>query len=103
MEAALGMLYFKRLMVAMKHVGLNVAADVFMNSAQPVASDLLHIGKADIFIPNALLVLRQPIIFYLETIASTSSTVFGIGFPRIRKPSSVTKISSSILIPPKLR
>ena len=43
MEAALGMLYFKRLMVAMKHVGLNVPADVFMNSAQPFASDLLHI------------------------------------------------------------
>jgi len=51
MEAALGMLYFKRSMVAMKHVGLNVAADVFMKSAKPVASDLLHIGKADIFIP----------------------------------------------------
>jgi len=51
MEAALGMLYFKRLMVAMKHVGLNVAADVFMKSAKPVASDFLHIGKVDIFIP----------------------------------------------------
>ena len=52
MEAALGMLYFKRLMVAMKHAGLNVAADVFMNSAKPVASDLLHIGKEDIIIPK---------------------------------------------------
>ena len=51
MEAVLGMLYFKHLMVAMKHAGLNVAADVFMNSAQPVASDLLHIGKADISFP----------------------------------------------------
>jgi TPP-dependent indolepyruvate ferredoxin oxidoreductase alpha subunit len=38
-------------MVAMKHVGLNVAADVFMNLAKPVASDLLHIGKADIISP----------------------------------------------------
>ena len=38
-------------MVAMKHVGCNVPADVFMNSAQPFASDLLHIGKADILFP----------------------------------------------------
>ncbi len=34
MEAALGMSYAgKRAMVAMKHVGLNVAADAFINSA----------------------------------------------------------------------
>ena len=34
MESALGMSYAgKRTMVCMKHVGLNVAADVFMNSA----------------------------------------------------------------------
>ena len=34
MEAALGMSYAgKRAMVAMKHVGLNVAADGFINSA----------------------------------------------------------------------
>jgi len=35
-EAALGMSYAgKRAMVCMKHVGLNVAADAFMNSASP--------------------------------------------------------------------
>ncbi len=52
MEASLGMSYAgKRSMVAMKYVGLNVAADVFMNSAKLVASDRLHIGKADIIIP----------------------------------------------------
>ena len=52
MEAALGMSYSgKRSMVAMKHVGLNVAADVFMKSAKPVLSDLFHFGKADIIIP----------------------------------------------------
>ncbi len=52
LEASLEMSYAgKRSMVAMKHVGLNVAADVFMNLAKPVASDLLHIGKADIISP----------------------------------------------------
>jgi indolepyruvate ferredoxin oxidoreductase, alpha subunit len=48
MEAALGMSYAgKRSMVAMKHVGLNVAADVFMNSAITGANGGLLVAVAD--------------------------------------------------------
>lgn len=48
MEEALGMSYAgKRSMVAMKHVGLNVAADVFMNSAITGANGGLLVAVAD--------------------------------------------------------
>src|SRR3990172_3780290 len=48
MEAALGMSYAgKRSMVGMKHVGLNVAADVFMNSAITGANGGLIVAVAD--------------------------------------------------------
>jgi indolepyruvate ferredoxin oxidoreductase alpha subunit len=48
MEAALGMSYAgKRAMVAMKHVGLNVAADVFMNSAVTGVNGGLIVVAAD--------------------------------------------------------
>lgn len=48
MEAALGMSYAgKRAMVAMKHVGLNVAADAFMNSALTGVNGGLVIVSAD--------------------------------------------------------
>lgn len=48
MEAALGMSYAgKRTMVTMKHVGLNVAADPFMNSAYTGAHGGLLIAVAD--------------------------------------------------------
>ncbi len=48
MEAALGMSYVgKRAMVCMKHVGLNVAADPFMNSAITGANGGLIIVSAD--------------------------------------------------------
>jgi len=48
MEAALGMSYAgKRSMVAMKHVGLNVAADVFMNSAITGVNGGLLVAVAD--------------------------------------------------------
>ena len=43
MEAALGMSYAgKRAMVCMKHVGLNVAADPFINSAITGANGGIH-------------------------------------------------------------
>lgn len=48
METALGMSYAgKRSMVAMKHVGLNVAADVFMNSAITGVNGGLLVAVAD--------------------------------------------------------
>jgi len=48
MEAALGMSYAgKRAMVCMKHVGLNVAADPFMNSAITGANGGLIVVSAD--------------------------------------------------------
>ncbi len=48
MEAALGMSYAgKRAMVCMKHVGLNVAADAFINSAITGANGGLIIVSAD--------------------------------------------------------
>ncbi len=48
MESALGMSYAgKRTMVCMKHVGLNVAADVFMNSAITGANGGLIVVSAD--------------------------------------------------------
>jgi len=48
MEAALGMSYAgKRAMVAMKHVGLNVAADGFVNSAMTGANGGLIVVAAD--------------------------------------------------------
>ncbi len=48
MEAALGMSYAgKRSMAAMKHVGLNVAADVFMNSAITGVNGGLLVAVAD--------------------------------------------------------
>src|SRR5512140_2296041 len=48
MEAALGMSYAgKRAMVAMKHVGLNVAADAFINAAITGVNGGLVIVSAD--------------------------------------------------------
>jgi indolepyruvate ferredoxin oxidoreductase alpha subunit len=48
MEAALGMSYAgKRAMVAMKHVGLNVAADAFINSAMTGVNGGLIVVSAD--------------------------------------------------------
>ena len=48
MEAALGMSYAgKRAMVCMKHVGLNVAADAFMNSAITGVNGGVLIAVAD--------------------------------------------------------
>src|SRR5664279_5056274 len=48
MEAALGMSYAgKRSMVAMKHVGLNVAADGFINSAMTGVNGGLVVVSAD--------------------------------------------------------
>jgi len=48
MEAALGMSYAgKRAMVAMKHVGLNVAADAFVNSAMTGANGGIIVVAAD--------------------------------------------------------
>ncbi len=48
MEAALGMSYCgKRAMVAMKHVGLNVAADAFINSAMSGVNGGLIVVSAD--------------------------------------------------------
>ena len=48
MEAALGMSYAgKRAMVAMKHVGLNVAADSFINSAMTGVNGGLVVVSAD--------------------------------------------------------
>src|SRR5665648_1017885 len=48
MEAALGMSYAgKRSMVAMKHVGLNVAADAFINSALTGVNGGLIVVSAD--------------------------------------------------------
>src|SRR5659263_235388 len=48
MEAALGMSYAgKRAMVAMKHVGLNVAADAFINSAITGVNGGLIVTVAD--------------------------------------------------------
>ena len=48
MEAALGMSYAgKRAMVAMKHVGLNVAADGFINSAMTGVNGGLIVVSAD--------------------------------------------------------
>jgi indolepyruvate ferredoxin oxidoreductase alpha subunit len=48
MEAALGMSYAgKRAMVAMKHVGLNVAADSFINSAMTGVNGGLVVVAAD--------------------------------------------------------
>jgi len=48
MEAALGMSYAgKRAMIAMKHVGLNVAADVFINSAVTGVNGGMVIAVAD--------------------------------------------------------
>src|SRR5450759_5288267 len=48
MEAALGMSYAgKRAMVAMKHVGLNVAADSFINSAMTGVNGGLIVVSAD--------------------------------------------------------
>ena len=48
MEAALGMSYAgKRAMVAMKHVGLNVAADPFINSAVTGVNGGLIVVSAD--------------------------------------------------------
>src|SRR5512133_1076893 len=48
MEAALGMSYTgKRAMVAMKHVGLNVAADAFINSAMTGVNGGLIVVSAD--------------------------------------------------------
>jgi len=48
MEAALGMSYTgRRAMVAMKHVGLNVAADGFMNSAMTGVNGGLIVVSAD--------------------------------------------------------
>src|SRR5665648_1121269 len=48
MEAALGMSYAgKRAMVAMKHVGLNVAADSFINSALTGVNGGLIVVSAD--------------------------------------------------------
>ena len=48
MEAALGMSYAgKRAMVCMKHVGLNVAADPFINSAITGANGGLIVVSAD--------------------------------------------------------
>ncbi len=48
MEAALGMSYAgKRVMVCMKHVGLNVAADPFMNSAITGANGGIIVASAD--------------------------------------------------------
>ena len=48
MEAALGMSYMgKRAMVCMKHVGMNVAADAFVNSAMTGANGGLVIVAAD--------------------------------------------------------
>ena len=48
MEAALGMSYAgKRAMVAMKHVGLNVAADGFVNSAITGTNGGLIVVSAD--------------------------------------------------------
>jgi indolepyruvate ferredoxin oxidoreductase alpha subunit len=48
MESALGMSYAgKRTMVAMKHVGLNVAADAFINSAMTGANGGLIVVAAD--------------------------------------------------------
>jgi len=48
MEAAIGMSYAgKRAMVCMKHVGLNVAADAFVNSAITGANGGLIVVAAD--------------------------------------------------------
>ena len=48
MEAALGMSYAgKRAMVCMKHVGLNVAADPFINSAITGANGGIIVVAAD--------------------------------------------------------
>ena len=48
MEAALGMSYMgKRAMVCMKHVGMNVAADAFVNSAMTGANGGLIVVAAD--------------------------------------------------------
>ena len=48
LEAALGMSYAgKRALACMKHVGLNVAADVFMNAAVTGANGGLVIAVAD--------------------------------------------------------
>jgi len=48
MESAIGMSYAgKRAMVCMKHVGLNVAADGFVNSAITGANGGLIIVSAD--------------------------------------------------------
>ena len=48
MEAALGMSYMgKRAMVCMKHVGMNVAADAFVNSAMTGANGGLVVVAAD--------------------------------------------------------
>ncbi len=48
MEAALGMSYAgKRVLVSMKHVGLNVAADAFINSAITGANGGLVVLVAD--------------------------------------------------------
>ena len=48
MEAALGMSYMgKRAMVCMKHVGMNVAADAFINSAMTGANGGLVVVAAD--------------------------------------------------------
>ncbi len=48
MESAIGMSYSgKRTMVMMKHVGLNVAADPFMNSAFTGANGGLIVTVAD--------------------------------------------------------
>lgn len=48
MEAALGMSYMgKRAMVCMKHVGMNVAADAFMNSAMTGTNGGLIVVAAD--------------------------------------------------------
>lgn len=48
MEGALGMSYMgKRAMVCMKHVGLNVAADAFVNSAMTGVNGGLVVVAAD--------------------------------------------------------
>ena len=48
MEAALGMSYAgKRALVCMKHVGLNVAADPYMNSALTGANGGIIVAVAD--------------------------------------------------------
>ena len=59
-EAALGMSYAgKRSMVCMKHVGLNVAADAFINSAiTGINGGMVVVVADDVDHPHALVLLQ---------------------------------------------